>query len=123
MQDFARNTELTTALAVVLNFSLGLRVGELVALKWKDLKGSYLHIRRMEQKQYEQLEGDKWHYHIEVVAHTKSDAGYRQEVYALLQGTWYRQERQPQNPKNLPYKDCRQSKHQLKGRYAVWRSS
>ncbi len=77
LQDFERNTELTTALAVVLNFSLGLRVGELVALKWKDLKGSYLHIRRMEQKQYEQLDGEKWHYHIDVVAHIKSDAGYR----------------------------------------------
>ncbi len=77
LQDFERNTELTTALAVVLNFSLGLRFGELVALKWKDLKGSYLHIRRMEQKQYEQLDGEKWHYHIYVVAHIKSDAGYR----------------------------------------------
>ena len=77
LQDFARNEELTTALAVVLNFSLGLRVGELVALKWKDLRESYLHIRRMEQKQYEQLPEGKWHYHIEVVEHTKSDAGYR----------------------------------------------
>lgn len=77
LQDFQRNTELTTALAVVLNFSLGLRVGELVALKWKDLKNSYLHIRRMEQKQYEQKPDGKWHYHIEVVEHTKSDAGYR----------------------------------------------
>ena len=77
LKDFARNDELTTALAVVLNFSLGLRVGELVALKWKDLKGSYLHIRRMEQKQYEQLPEGKWHYHIEVVEHTKSNAGYR----------------------------------------------
>ena len=77
LQDFERNTELTTALAVVLNFSLGLRVGELVALKWKDLKGSYLHIRRMEQKQYEQSTEGKWHYDIDVVEHTKSDAGYR----------------------------------------------
>lgn len=77
LKDFERNDELTTALAVVLNFSLGLRVGELVALKWKDLKDSYLHIRRMEQKQYEQLPDEKWHYHIEVVEHTKSDAGYR----------------------------------------------
>ncbi|MBR4981159.1 MAG: tyrosine-type recombinase/integrase [Lachnospiraceae bacterium] len=77
LQDFERNTELTTALAVVLNFSLGLRVGELVALKWKDLKGSYLHIRRMEQKQYEQSAEKKWHYDISVVEHTKSDAGYR----------------------------------------------
>ena len=77
LQDFERNKELTTALAVVLNFSLGLRVGELVALKWKDLKGSYLHIRRMEQKQYEQSAEGKWHYDINVVDHTKSDAGYR----------------------------------------------
>lgn len=77
LKDFERNEELTTALAVVLNFSLGLRVGELVALKWKDLKDSYLHIRRMEQKQYDQLPDGKWHYHNEVVEHTKSNAGYR----------------------------------------------
>ena len=75
--DFERNTELTTALAVVLNFSLGLRVGELVALKWKDLRDSYLSIRRMEQKQYTQSEDGKWHYHIAVVEHTKSEAGCR----------------------------------------------
>ena len=31
----------------------------------------------MEQKQYEQLPEGKWHYHMEVVEHTKSDAGYR----------------------------------------------
>lgn len=52
-------------------------MGELVALKWKDLKDSYLHIRRMEQKQYEQLENGKWKKHLEVVEHTKSDTGYR----------------------------------------------
>ena len=77
LKDFERNTELTTALAVVLNFSLGLRVGELVALKWKDLKDSYLHIRRMEQKQYKEDTDGSWHYQIEVVEHTKSDASYR----------------------------------------------
>ena len=77
LKDFERNTELTTALAVVLNFSLGLRVGELVALKRKDLKDSYLHIRRMEQKQYKEDADGSWHYQIEVVEHTKSDAGYR----------------------------------------------
>ena len=77
LKDFERNTELTSALAVVLNFSLGLRVGELVALKWCDLKGSYLSIRRMEQRQHEQLPDGTWHYHIDVVEHTKSDAGCR----------------------------------------------
>ena len=75
--EFAEHPNRTAALAVLINFSLGLRVGELVALKWKDLKDSYLHIRRMEQKQYEQLEIGKWKKHLEVVEHTKSDAGYR----------------------------------------------
>ena len=31
----------------------------------------------MEQKHYIQNEDDSWHYDIEVVEHTKSDAGYR----------------------------------------------
>ena len=31
----------------------------------------------MEQKQYEQMVDGKWHYHIEVVEHTKSNAGHR----------------------------------------------
>ena len=75
--EFSEHPNRTAALAVLINFSLGLRVGELVALKWKDLKDSYLHIRRMEQKQYEQLENSKWKKHLEVVEHTKSDAGYR----------------------------------------------
>ena len=75
LKDFKRNKELTSALAVVANFSLGLRVGELVALKWKDLKDSYLYIRRMERPQHEQLPDGTWHYHLEVVKHTKSEAG------------------------------------------------
>ena len=62
---------------MVINFSLGLRVGELVALKWKNLKGSYLHIRRMEQKQFTQQPDGKWTSYPKVVEHTKSDAGYR----------------------------------------------
>ena len=77
MQKFAENSTLTSALAVVINFSLGLRVGELVALKWKDLKGFYLHIRRMEQRQFTQQPNGKWTSYPKVVEHTKSDAGYR----------------------------------------------
>ena len=75
--EFEAHPNRTAALAVMVNFSLGLRVGELVALKWKDLKDSYLHIRRMEQKQFEQLENGKWQKLLEVVEHTKSDAGHR----------------------------------------------
>lgn len=38
----------TAFLCVKLNFLLGLRVGELVALKWTDIEGSYIHIVREE---------------------------------------------------------------------------
>lgn len=76
-KEFEKHPDRTSSLAVVINFSLGLRVGELVALKWKDLKAPYLHIRRMEQKQYDLLPDDTWKQRIEVVEHTKSDAGCR----------------------------------------------
>lgn len=52
-------------------------MGELVALKWKDLKDSYLHIRRMEQKLFEKLDNGKWQKSYTVVEHTKSNAGIR----------------------------------------------
>lgn len=76
-KEFTEHPNRIATLAVLINFSLGLRVGELVALKWKDLKDSYLYIRRMEQQQYEKLDNGKWKKHLEVVEHPKSDAGYR----------------------------------------------
>ena len=77
LKEFEEHPDRIAALAVIINFSLGLRVGELVALKWKDLKDSYLHIRRMEQKQFEKLENGKWQKSYTVVEHTKSNAGIR----------------------------------------------
>lgn len=54
-------------LAVKLNFLLGLRVGELVALKWSDwCDDSHLHIVREEIRNQETNE-------IEVVEHTKTN--------------------------------------------------
>lgn len=41
-------TEDTSFLAVKLNFLIGLRVGELVALKWSDIQGNKLHVVREE---------------------------------------------------------------------------
>lgn len=76
-KEFTEHPNRIATLAVLINFSLGLRVGELVALKWKDLRDSYLHIRRMEQQQYGKLDNGKWKKHLEVVEHPKSDAGYR----------------------------------------------
>lgn len=77
LAEFETHPDRTAPLAVVLNFYLGLRVGELMALKWKDLKEPYLYIRRMEQRQYTKDADDKWELHIQVVEHTKSEAGCR----------------------------------------------
>ena len=77
LKEFEEHPDRIAALAVLINFSLGLRVGELVALKWKDLKDSYLHIRRMEQKLFEKLDNGKWQKSYTVVEHTKSNAGIR----------------------------------------------
>ena len=64
-------------LAIALNFQLGLRVGELVALKWDDITDNYIHIQRMEAMQYT-LDGTKViRQGAMVVNHTKSAAGDR----------------------------------------------
>lgn len=56
----------TAFLAVKLNFLLGLRVGELVALKWEDYKEGHLHIVREEVR-------DQTTNKYEVVEHTKTN--------------------------------------------------
>ena len=64
-------------LAIALNFQLGLRVGELVALKWDDITDNYIHIQRMEAMQYT-LDGTKViSKGTSVVNHTKTPAGDR----------------------------------------------
>lgn len=60
-------TEDTVFLAVKINFLLGLRVGELVALRWEDCKDlSHLHIVREEIRNQETNQ-------YEVVDHTKTN--------------------------------------------------
>lgn len=60
-------TEDTAFLAVKINFLLGLRVGELVALKWEDCQDtSHLHIVREEIRNQETNQ-------YEVVDHTKTN--------------------------------------------------
>ncbi len=56
----------TAFLAIKLNFLLGLRVGELVALKWEDYSENHLHIVREEVRN--QITN-----HYEVVEHTKTN--------------------------------------------------
>lgn len=56
----------TAFLAIKLNFLLGLRVGELVALRWEDYSEGHLHIIREEVR-------DQITNHYEVVEHTKTN--------------------------------------------------
>lgn len=70
----------TSALAIPLAFQLGVRLGELVAIKETDISsdGKYLHIQRMVQKQERQHPDGSWYpARWEAVEHTKSSAGDR----------------------------------------------
>ena len=60
-------------LAILLAFETGLRVGELSALKYTDIKDGFIRIRRTENKY--RAENGKWV--ITIKEHTKSDAGAR----------------------------------------------
>lgn len=54
---YHNNKKSVSALAIVLNFNLGLRVGELVAIRWGDISNDgYLYIRRAEISDYELTE-------------------------------------------------------------------
>ncbi|MCL2719340.1 MAG: tyrosine-type recombinase/integrase [Lachnospiraceae bacterium] len=60
-------------LAIVLNFQLGLRIGELVALVYSDIENDILHVQK-EEVRYKQVLNDKAEfdtYKVEVVNHTK----------------------------------------------------
>lgn len=65
LDDMYSKTKDTVFLAVKLNFLLGLRVGELVALKFSDVCGHKLHIVREEIRNQESNE-------VEIVEHTKT---------------------------------------------------
>ena len=77
----------TACLAVALCFQIGVRIGELVALKWTDIseeKKNYLHIQRMETKKHAQMGDGSWKCAgYEVVDHVKSGAGNR-NVYLTV---------------------------------------
>ncbi|MDD4113104.1 MAG: tyrosine-type recombinase/integrase [Herbinix sp.] len=76
--DFNSDTSCTTPLAILLVYQTGLRLGELVALKWSDVKGNYLHVQRMEVRHQERREDNTWKSaELILVDHVKSDAGDR----------------------------------------------
>lgn len=70
-----------TPLFILLNFQLGLRIGELAALKQTDINGNYITISRMETVTYKVTEdGEVLSNGFKVVPYVKSEAGYR-DVY------------------------------------------
>ena len=81
LERYMKRNNCTTGLAIMLNFQLGLRIGELMALKWSDIKEDYLFIQRMETTKYNILKNNgcietkKMGY--EVVDYTKTEAGQR----------------------------------------------
>ena len=82
-EDYCNKPEVTTPLAVILIFYLGLRVGEVVALKDEDIKKDKIVIRRMESRKFETSnEIDYKQSGRTVVEHTKSSAGNR-EIYLV----------------------------------------
>lgn len=71
-------TKLSNALSVILAFQTGLRIGELVGLKYSDIEGNYLHIQRMEVRTQKQNEDGSWQEaKYVIVEHVKTDAGDR----------------------------------------------
>jgi len=78
LKDYHEKPESTASLAIALYFQIGLRVGELVALRECDIKGNYISIERMEVRKEERRADGKWvKTGYEVVDHTKTDAGQR----------------------------------------------
>ena len=82
---FAVREWCTTPLMILLNFQIGLRIGELVAIKWTDIEGDYLHVQRMEQTSYEMKVSEDGTVETKadgyvIADHTKSAAGNR-KVY------------------------------------------
>ena len=75
-----KDSELTGTsipLAIPLAFQTGLRIGEILGLKFSDVEGDYLHVQRMDVENRIQVDG-KWKSDgYKIVEHTKTKAGDR----------------------------------------------
>ena len=77
LTDFEKSAS-TAPLAILLDFQLGLRLGELVSLKWSDIEDGHLYIQRTEVRQHTQFPDGSWSApYYEISEHTKSNAGER----------------------------------------------
>ena len=77
-KDYLKNPEVTTPLAVILLFYLGVRVGEVVALKDTDIHGNTIEIESMERRVFQSEDGIEYHQvDRQIVENTKTPAGNR----------------------------------------------
>lgn len=75
---FNKNNKDIVALSIPLMFLTGMRIGEIAALKYEDLVGDNIYIRRSEVADYDMLEDGSFSYvGVKVVDHAKTDAGER----------------------------------------------
>lgn len=74
-----KNKKCTTPYMIILNFHLGLRVGELVAIKETDIRNGHIHIQRMETEDFDidSLTGKTKSLGYKVKNKTKTPAGNR----------------------------------------------
>lgn len=81
MKDFLKDNKNTILLAILFVFQTGLRLGELVALKWSDISGDIITVQRTETR-YRIIspDGSKGRYVIDIKENTKGAEGER-EVY------------------------------------------
>lgn len=78
---FQNNPKNTAPLAVILAFEIGVRIGELCALKFSDIEGNYIHIQRQEVREFETVDDFTMKFKCyKIVEYTKSDDGFR-EIY------------------------------------------
>lgn len=78
---FNNDTKNTAPLAVILMFEIGVRIGELCALKFDDIDGNYIHIQRQEVREFTPIDEYKMKFSgFKIVEYTKSDDGFR-DIY------------------------------------------
>lgn len=78
---FQDNPKNTAPLAVMLAFEIGVRIGELCALRFEDIEGNYIHIQRQEVREFEKVDDFSMKFKCyKIVEYTKSEDGFR-DIY------------------------------------------
>lgn len=78
LRRFEKDQANTAPLAVMLEFEIGVRVGELCALKFDDIEGNYILIQRQEVEEFKKIDDYTMRFkNFKVVDYTKTEDGFR----------------------------------------------